>query len=115
MLRSRNSYRMLTQVLNRSLAALAAVVLLAASAQAQYTGNNRWTTYSALNAAQGVAFDSDGTLWIATTGGILGYHAETDSFEVYRNTEGLLSLNSTAGITKDGTANLTIANHASFS
>lgn len=52
-----------------------------------------WTVYSALNTVQSVSFDSDGMVWAATTGGVVGYHPETDSFEVVRTTEGLMTLN----------------------
>ena len=45
-----------------------AALAQAAFAQAEY----QWTVYSALNSAQSVAFDDAGTLWIATTGGVVG-------------------------------------------
>ena len=56
----------------------------------------KWSVYSALNSAQSVAFDEDGTFWVATTGGVVGYLPSRDSFQIYRTTEGLLSLNITA-------------------
>lgn len=63
----------------------------------------RWTVYSAMNSGQGVAFDADGKLWIATTGGVAGYDLAADSYtiyhtrdQIYPEKQGLLSLNSTA-------------------
>ncbi|MEO5931107.1 MAG: hypothetical protein ABIR47_14340, partial [Candidatus Kapaibacterium sp.] len=56
----------------------------------------KWSVYSALNSVQGIAFDNAGTLWSATTGGVVGYSAARDSFIVYRTSEGLLNLNATA-------------------
>jgi len=60
------------------------------SAQEAY----QWSVYSALNSVQSLAFDSAGTLWAATTGGVVG--AAADTFEVFRTTGGLLSLNVSA-------------------
>ncbi len=65
--------------------------LVAGQTSAKYT----WTVFSALNAAQDVAFDPDGRLWIATTGGVVGSRVN-DSGVVFRTSDGLLSLNSTA-------------------
>jgi ligand-binding sensor domain-containing protein len=63
----------------------------------------QWTVYSALNSAQSAAFDEDDILWVATTGGVVGYDSRDDSFSVYHTRDdiypekqGLLSLNSTA-------------------
>src|ERR1043166_1965255 len=57
---------------------------------------DEWSAFSALNVAQSIAFASDGTLWVATTGGVVGYNPVTDSTQVFRTTEGLLSLNCSA-------------------
>jgi ligand-binding sensor domain-containing protein len=57
---------------------------------------NEWSAFSALNAAQSVSFDRDGVLWVATTGGVVGYDPGSDSTQVLRTTEGLLSLNCSA-------------------
>jgi ligand-binding sensor domain-containing protein len=73
-------------------AALLALTASVASAQNRY----EWTVYSALNAAQSVAFDAAGTVWAGTTGGVVGYVPARDSFVVYRTTDGLISLNTTA-------------------
>lgn len=63
----------------------------------------QWTVYSALNSAQSAAFDEDDILWVATTGGVVGYDSRDDSFSIYHTRDdiypekqGLLSLNSTA-------------------
>jgi ligand-binding sensor domain-containing protein len=81
----------------------------AAFAQAEY----QWTVYSALNSAQSVAFDDAGALWIATTGGVVGYTATNDSYQIYHTrdqlfpaNEGLLSLNSTAIAFDPGTGDM---------
>lgn len=55
-----------------------------------------WTVYSALNSVQSVTIDNAGTVWAATTGGVVGYHVAKDSFEVHRTTDGLMTLNTTA-------------------
>ena len=70
------------------------LMMLAGRGIATAQGEYQWSVYSALNSVQGVAFDSSGTLWAATTGGVVG--AAADTFPIYRTTEGLLSLNVTA-------------------
>jgi ligand-binding sensor domain-containing protein len=69
-------------------------MMLAGGGSATAQGEYQWSVYSALNSVQGVAFDSSGALWVATTGGVVGVSADT--FTIYRTTEGLLSLNVTA-------------------
>jgi hypothetical protein len=71
-----------------------ALVVLATTVEAQ--NRYEWTVFSALNAVQSVAFDASGTVWAGTTGGVVGYHIAQDSFEVYRTTDGLMTLNTTA-------------------
>lgn len=44
----------------------------------------------------GATFDADGGLWVATTGGVFRYDPTTDSFNVFRTTEGLLRLTALA-------------------
>jgi ligand-binding sensor domain-containing protein len=78
----------------RVAAFLFALFALPASSQAQ--NRFEWSVYSALNAVQSVAIDTAGTIWAGTTGGVVGYHPASDSFEVYRTTEGLMTLNTTA-------------------
>lgn len=78
----------------RSSTFLVALIALTASAHAQ--NRYEWTVYSALNSVQSVAIDDDGTIWAGTTGGVVGYHRQNNAFEVFRTTEGLLTLNTTA-------------------
>lgn len=85
------------------------LVARTACAQDEY----QWTVYSALNSAQSVAFDGEGSLWIATTGGVVGYTPANDSYQIYHTrdevfpeNEGLLSLNSTAIAFDPGTGDM---------
>lgn len=78
-----------------------ALVLIPALLQAQ--PEYQWTVYSAVNSSQAVAFDAEGRLWAATTGGVIGYDIAADSIQVFHtkdelfpDRQGLLSLNSTA-------------------
>lgn len=57
---------------------------------------DEWSVFSAVNKTQDVAFDSSGTLWIATEGGIVSYDPSTREYGYLRTSEGLLRLNSTA-------------------
>ncbi|MBS1910402.1 MAG: hypothetical protein JST22_00315 [Bacteroidetes bacterium] len=79
------------------------LLLVAAAPLAHAQGEYEWTLYSALNATQAVAFDTAGTFWVATTGGVVAYHSGDRSFQVFHTTDqiypekqGLLALNSTA-------------------
>lgn len=56
---------------------------------------NEWSSFSALTAVQDMSFDSSGTLWVATTGGVVSQRSG-DTIDVIRNTEGLARLNASA-------------------
>lgn len=64
-----------------------------------------WTVFSALNSAQDVTFDDDGRLWVATTGGVVGFRPG-DSSIVLRTSDGLLSLDASAIDVDPGTGDL---------
>lgn len=77
---------------------IAALLLILLATVPSLHAQNRyeWSVYSALNSVQSVAIDAAGTVWAGTTGGVVGYHVAQDSFEVYRTTDGLMTLNTTA-------------------
>ncbi|MCC7437253.1 MAG: hypothetical protein IT211_02025 [Armatimonadetes bacterium] len=51
-----------------------------------------WNAYSSMRKVLGTTFDAEGRVWAATTGGVFRYDPATDSFAVFRTTEGLLRL-----------------------
>lgn len=81
---------------HRQILAIAITLLTSLCAARGQTGfRYNWAVFSALNAAQDVAFDGDGRLWVATTGGVVG-STMNDSSIIYRTSDGLLTLNATA-------------------
>ena len=75
---------------------IACALLVATTSSAPAQNRYEWTVYSALNSVKSVAFDREGMIWAGTTGGVVGYHPDDDSAVVYRTTDGLLALNTTA-------------------
>lgn len=55
--------------------------------------NYKWETISAFTNAQAIAQGKDGTYWIGTTGGLLHYYPQNDSFKIYKIEDGLIALN----------------------
>ncbi|KAA3663487.1 MAG: hypothetical protein DWQ10_00015 [Calditrichaeota bacterium] len=56
---------------------------------------SQWTTFTAMREVVDFIED-DGTIWAATTGGLLVYSIETDTYESFTNTSGLSSNDITA-------------------
>lgn len=83
---------------SKALFILTFLVMSLAIAPGSSFAQNRseWESFSALNGVQDLAYDSSGTLWIATTGGVVGYRKGDDSYEILRNTEGLARLDASA-------------------
>lgn len=81
-----------------SLLLLALPVLLRHGSLSAQISNYRWSVYSTVDNVRAATFDAEGGLWLASSGGV-AHHTVIggeDSVEVFRTSDGLMALNSTA-------------------
>lgn len=95
-IRNQRSYTTPRSLAIRVLPALIFLLLLAMISRADAQDRYVWSVYSALNNSQGATYDLNGDLWVASTGGVIRYNQAGDSTRIYRTTDGIISLNSTA-------------------
>ncbi len=96
---------MLQSMNSRRSVGISIVIVALALASVGLHAQNRyeWKVYSAVTSIRAASFAADGTLWAATTGGLLGFDLQSNSFNYVRTTEGLLRLNSSAlAVAPDG-------------